>query len=93
MKLTLKDRWDDLTTGDRYLEIKIGKAEACCVKNVPGGLTYVMMCYDNHDVYSDIGGADFPLRSLSQEEYKEILDFAREQLAVEEELDRREMEA
>ncbi len=83
MKLTLKDRWDDLTIGDRYLEIKIGKAEACCVKNVPGGLTYVMMCYDNHDVYSDIGGADFPLRSLSPEEYEEVIDFAREQFAVE----------
>lgn len=91
MKLTLRDRWDDLTTGDRYLELKIGKAEACCVKNVPSGLTYVMSCYDGNDVYSDIGGADLPLRSLSPEEYEEVMDFAREQFAVEEELDRKEM--
>ena len=91
MKLTLRDRWDDLTTGDRYLEIKIGKAEACCVKNVPGGLTYVMFCYDGYDVYSDIGGADFPLRSLNPEEYEEVMDFAREQFAVEEELDKNEI--
>lgn len=84
MKLTLKDRWIDLTTGDRYLEIKIGigKSEACRVKNVPGGLTYVMMCYDSYDVYSDFGGADFPLRSLSPEEYEEVMDFAREQFAL-----------
>ena len=84
MKLTLKDKWIDLTTGDRYLEIKIGigKSEACCVKNVPGGLTYVMMVYKNYDVYSYLGGGHFPLRSLSPEEYEEVMDFAREQLAV-----------
>ena len=90
MKLTLINRWDDLVLGDRYMEIKIGKAEACCVKEIDNGeLLYVIQCYDGNDVYSDIGGADFPLRKLTPAEYEEVINFAREQLAVEEEMNER----
>lgn len=88
MKLKLKDRWDELATGDRYIEIKIDKAEACCVKEIDQGeVMYVMQCHDGNDVYSDIGGADYPLRRLTLAEFKEIMDFAREQFAVEKEMD------
>lgn len=86
MKLTLRDRWDDLTTNDRYVEIKIGKAQACCVKETEH-YSYVMECFDGNNVYSDIGGADYPLRKLTPEEVKEILDFASEQFEVENMLD------
>ena len=88
MKLVLRDRWDDLATGDRYVEIKIGKYEACCVKEIDDGeLMYVLQCADGNDVYSDIGGADFPLRKLTLAEYEEIMDFAREQLSVEKDIE------
>ncbi len=88
MKLTLRERWDDLTTGERYAELKIGKHEACCVKET-GDLMYVMECFDGRDVYSDIGGADFPLRKLAPEETEEILDFVREQFEVEAMMDKK----
>ena len=88
MKISLEDRWDDLAMGDRYMEIKIGKAEACFVKETDNGeLLYVMQCHDGNDVYSYIGGADFPLRKLTSAEYEEVINFAREQFAVEKELD------
>ena len=90
MELTLIDRWDDLTMGNRYMEIKIGKVEACCVEEIDNGeLLYVMQCYDGNNVYSDIGGADFPLRKLTSAEHEEVINFAREQLAVEEEMNER----
>jgi hypothetical protein len=91
MKLTLRDRWDDLTTGDRYVEIKIGKNEACCVKETANGLLYVMECADGNDIYSDIGGADFPLRTLTPAEREEAVAFAKEQFEVEKEMDEKEV--
>ena len=87
MKLVLRDRWDDLATGDRYVEIKIGKYEACCVKETADGFRYVMECDNGNEVYSDIGGADFPLRKLTDEELKEVMEFVDEQFAAEKELD------
>ena len=92
MKLSLRDRWDDIT-GDQYVEIKIGKYEACCLKRVPDQVhPYVLECYDGNDVYSDIGGADYPLRKLSTLETVEVINFAMEQLGTEAELDRKENE-
>ena len=70
-KLKLIDRWDDLATGERYMEIKISKYEACCVKELE------ILQFDGKEVYSDIGGADFPLRNLSKNERKEIINFAK----------------
>lgn len=74
-KLTLRDHWDD--SGDKFLEIKIGKHEACCVKTT-NDLMYVLQCADGNDVYSDIGGADFPLRKLTSEEYESVIKFCKE---------------
>lgn len=82
-KLTLIDRWDDLTTGERYMEIKIGKYEACCVKELE------ILQFDGKEVYSDVGGADYPLRKLPTDEYKEIINFAKEQYEKEKEMDKK----
>ena len=75
--MKIRDSWDD---GEAtYLEIKIGKAECVCVKK-RGDLTYILSCYDGREVYSDIGGADFPLRNLVPEERAEIKAFAERSL-------------
>lgn len=70
MKLSLKDRLDDIT-GDKYLEIKIGNYEACCVKKPydSNDSLYIMQCYDGKDVYSDISGADYPLITKETSKY------------------------
>ena len=88
MKLTLLERWDDLTTGERYAELKIGKHEACCVKET-GDLMYVLEFFAGRNIYSDIGGADYPLRKLAPEEEEEVLDFVREQFEVETMMDKK----
>jgi hypothetical protein len=89
MILTRKDRWDDLTTGTQYCEIKIGKYEACCVAR--DEFFMYTMEFEGKDVYSDIGGADFPLRKLTLEEHKNIMDFVREQFETEEKLEKNEI--
>lgn len=91
MKLTLKDRWDDLTTGTQYCEIKIGKYEACCVARDEDEFFMYTMVFDGKDVYSDIGGADFPLRRLTLKEHEEIMNFVREQFETEEKLEKNEI--
>ena len=88
VKLELRDRWDCLWgSGEKYVEIKIDKAQACCVKQT-GDLLYVIDCFNGMEVYSDIGGPDFPLRYLTEKEKEEIIAFAKEQLAVEDEMER-----
>jgi len=89
MILTLKDRWDDLTTGTQYCEIKIGKYEACCVAR--DEFFMYTMEFDGKNVYSDIGGADFPLRKLTLKEHEEIMNFVREQLGTEAKLENGEI--
>ena len=78
MKIKLLDKWNDECCGtrDRFCELRIGTAEACFVINRESGLRYVMECHDGNDVYSWIGGADFPLRKLTSDETKEVMDFA-----------------
>ena len=76
-KLALLDTWKDRDI--TYAEIKIGKYEACCVKETEKDITTILfekggdMC----DVYSNIGGADFPLRRMGEKEFSEVIDFAR----------------
>lgn len=70
--MKIRDSWDD--GEETYLEINVGKAECVCVKK-RGDLTYILSCYDGREVYSDIGGADFPLRKLTDAETVEILDY------------------
>lgn len=69
LKLRLLDQWEDQATGNRYCEVKIGKYEACCIKNLD------FMKFDGKEVYSDIGGPDFPLRNLESDEKTSIIDF------------------
>lgn len=77
MKIKLIDKWKDEVNGTegRYCELRIGTGEACCVKLREDGLRYVLECYDGNEVYSWIGGADFPLRKLTRDEENEILAF------------------
>lgn len=78
MKIELIDKWKDEVNGtdDRYCELRLYSAEACCVKCREDGIIYVLECYDGNEVYSYIGGADFPLRKLTEEEEKEVISFA-----------------
>ena len=78
MKIELVDKWKDEVNGtnDRYCELRLGTAEACCVKDREDGARYVLECYDGNEVYSWIGGTDFPLRKLTADEEKEIMAFA-----------------
>ena len=88
VKLELRDRWDCLWgSGEKYVEIKIDKTQACCVKQ-SGDLLYAIECFNGMEVYSEIGGPDFPLRHLTEKETEEVLAFAKEQLAVEDEMER-----
>ena len=80
LKLKSSEKWDD-SEGNKYLEIRIEKADACCVKKTKAGLIYVLMCVDGNNVYSDIAGADYPLRKLTAEEYESIISFAKEEFA------------
>ena len=80
MKLSIRDQWEEQSLNEKYLEIRIGKYEACCVKKA-GELTYVLQCEDGNDVYSDIGGSDYPLRTMTEKEKKDILEFAKTHLA------------
>lgn len=73
-KMSVRDQWTD--GNEKYVEIRIGKYEACCVK-IADGLTYVLQCDNGYEVYSDIGGADFPLRKLGEEEYEQVIRFAK----------------
>lgn len=78
MKIKVVDKWkDDINgTDDLYCELCIDNSEACCVKCRKDGLMYVIECYDGNEVYLYPGGADFPLRKLTRDEEKEILEFA-----------------
>ena len=73
--LKVRDSWED--QGDNYIEIKIGKYEACCIKRKKNGLIYILQCDDGNEVYSNIAGSDFPLRKASKKEETEILEFAK----------------
>lgn len=61
------------TAGETYIVFRIGAGEACCVKKKDSGLIYVMDCFDGKEVYSYIGGIDFPLRMLTDAERKTII--------------------
>ena len=52
MKFMILDQWEDQSLNEKYLEIRIGKYEACCVKKA-GDLIYVMQCEEQHDLQSD----------------------------------------
>lgn len=75
MKIKLVDKWKDEINGtnDMYYEFRIGTGQAVCVKHREDNVIYALECYDGNEVYSYIGGADFPLRKLTQEEEKEII--------------------
>ena len=83
MKLAIKDHWTDENTGDKYAEVRIDKYTACCVKKIPDGHMAMFECDDGNDVYSDIGGADFPLRKLTDLERSEIFSFTEKHLCAE----------
>lgn len=68
------DLWDD--HGDRYLELRVGTGGACVVKETPSGLRYVLECEDGNNIYSYVGGADYPLRKLTDEEVAKVMEIA-----------------
>lgn len=73
MKVTERDFWID---GDEaFIEARVDKGGACCVKKT-GALAYVMECEDGSELYSDVGGADWPLRKLTEPEKKRVVDWA-----------------
>ena len=73
MKIATRERWSD---GDvTYTELRLGRYEACCIKETSSGLRYILECDDGNDVYSDIAGSDFPLRKLTNKERKEVIDY------------------
>lgn len=78
IKLEVRDVFDDVNE-NKYIEIRIGEHEACCVKKPHNGSPYILQCYDGNEVYSDIGGADWPLRTLKIIEAFEVLKFANAQ--------------
>lgn len=75
MKIEVGDRFED--NGAVYTEVRINKSQACCVKETKNGLTYILECADGNDVYSWIGGADYPLRTLTDEERAEVISYIR----------------
>lgn len=76
MKISLMDRWND--NGCVYTELRINPGEACCIKETESGYTYVLECADGNDVYSYVGGSDWPLRRLTNEERAKIIQFVKE---------------
>lgn len=89
MKIKLINRWDDVNLGDRYVELRLGTGGACCVKDTPSGYRYILECYDGNEVYSYVGGADFPLRKLTDEEHAMVMEFVKEQFKVEKKCNRK----
>jgi len=88
MKITLNDRWDDINgNGDKYVELRINTAEACCVKEAPDGRRSFLEFDNGKNVYSWIGGADFPLRKLLPNEVDQIMSFVDEQFEAENSID------
>lgn len=86
MEINLISRWDDAYCGDRYMELHVAPGCACCVKERYDGFLYVIECCDGNEVYDTEGGADYPLRKLTDEEREAVMSFAREQLTVEDEM-------
>ena len=89
MELRLEDRWDDVW-GNRYMTIEIvskGRVDVKESNDESKGFVYVMDCQNGMNVYKK--NALFGFRNLIKEEYDEIIEFAKEQLRVEEEMDRR----
>lgn len=83
-KIKLLDRWDDFSgTGDRYVELRIGIGGACCVKETNNGLRYILECDNGNEVYSYVGGADYPLRNLTDNEREDVIKFVAEQFETE----------
>ena len=77
MNITLEDFFTGYpNTNKRFMELRIGKAEACCVKRTEGGLLYVMDCYNGDNVYTFMAGADYPVRKMTHEEESHVLKFA-----------------
>ena len=75
MRIELVGLWKDDACG--FFELRINKSEACCVKYRNDSDLYVLKCYDGNDVYSYIGGAEFPLRKLTKAEENRVLDFVK----------------
>lgn len=75
MKIELESTWE--YSKQQYAEFRINKYYACCVIKTETGLVYVMDCDDGNNVYSYIGGADFPLMKLSEKEERQILESAK----------------
>ena len=80
MKIKLINRWDDSVDNSKYAELRIDVGGAICVKETASGLRYVMECDDGKEVYSYIGGVDFPLRKLTDDERKAVMEFAKEMM-------------
>ena len=74
--LKVTDCWEN--DGAVYVELRLNAGEACCIKVTLS--PYVMACYDGNDVYSYVGGADWPLRKLTEKETSEILEFIRKEI-------------
>ena len=83
MKIKSIDRWDDIFGDEQYMEIRLDTAQACCVKRTANGLRYIMECSDGNNVYSWVGGPDYPLRKLTEEETAYIIKVADEEFAKE----------
>lgn len=77
MKISIVNDWQDHDA--KFYELRLNIAEACCVKENRDGLCYILECDNGYEVYSWIGGADFPLRKLTKEETKEILDYVNQE--------------
>ena len=77
-KIKIIDQWDDIFgSGDRYMELRVDAGGACCVKQIPNGI-YIYK-FEGKEVYSFVGGADYPLRNLTESEKKKVIAFAKEQ--------------
>lgn len=63
----------------RFAEIKFNENEFVCVKKLEDlNLIYIMNCCNGKEVYSRYG-ADDPVRSLSPQEYAEIIEWIKKE--------------
>ena len=74
LKIKFRDEFEN--AGEEYLELTVNRHYACCVKKTAGANVYILECDNGFELYSNIGGADFPIRKLSKDEYAQVIAWA-----------------
>lgn len=89
--IELVDRYDFLTEGEQFIIVRFNEVEQCELKK-KGNFVYTLKCQNGYEVYNykDINSTGY--RNLFPDEFALVMEFVREQIETEEELDRKFLE-